>query len=784
MAGRTADILRGRWQAPLAVIAVGAAIFAALRLSPSAQGPDFQTVVAELNDARIAGNASAAADTAANLLAAEPAPTREEQAYLHDFIASVLYDALSASRMPSIEQAQTMLDHLQQSRRLGTPQTSHRDIRLADGLYWSGRLEEALRRYRDLLETPIGSTEKRRIARRLVALLPDDADSTAERNDILQRILDDPAAPVEEVWWALQQSLSLVVADKNIAAARALIDKYGDRLRTSDLRGYLDYLDAWVLVHEGRTAEAAPLVVWIDDWLGKQPLREDLLAQFGHLPSMNRWLMGKIDLADRNPESALQRFESAIEIQPSGKMLVAALLGKGQALAALSRHNEAQDAFAAAIHAIGASVQLEELRKETTTILHELFTQRNQLGDEREACDYLNLEITAVPESDAARRVALLETLGSTSVAAAEESESRKLRRDYFAAAGDAFAAAGTAEKLDMDRRAALQWRAAQAFDKAGRNDDLRKLLTAFIDQRSNDPRLPAAKLMLGQAYEIAGEFVTALEHYRDIAATYPKLEEAARATLLGAGCLLQISADNAPEAERMLASLLNNDYVAPDAAVFREALLSLADLLYNAERYGEAISRLEAFRERFPEDDAQNRAHFQLSDAYRLSAIALRDAAQANDQDPAAESESIARYRAALDLYAALRTRLDAIDQLRGADATYHQLATLYEADCLAALNEPETIENAILKYRKAAAEFDDHEAALVALVQIANLELRKGSPVEAARAIERARWLVRSIPEAGFRTGLTGYGREEWSAYLETMASSQLFRNVFAAS
>ncbi|MGE3180325.1 MAG: tetratricopeptide repeat protein [Phycisphaerae bacterium] len=780
---RLKDGIQGRWQAPLGVLAVVVAVFAAIRLNPSAQGPEFEAICAELHDARLSGNASAAADTAANLLQTEPAPTAEEQAFLHDFIADILYDTLLEARNPTIPQAERMLEHAQAARHQGTVDTPRRKMRIADGLYWSNRLPDAARNYREVLQLPIDAADKRTIARRLVAMSPPGPEGQTERQTLLRQILDDETAPVEEIWWALQQELSSALAQKDIAAARLLIDQHGTRLRTSDLRGYLDYLDAWVLVHEGRTAEAAPLVQWIDDWLGKQPLREDLLDQFGHLPAMNRWLMGRIHLTDNLPEKAIESFESAIQIQPSGSLLVGALIGKGQALAKQDRHVHACEAFAEALAAIRKSVQLDALRTETANALRELFNQQRDAGRFETAAEYVKLAIDVTPQDALDQRVELLEALGTSSLNAAGHQQDRTTRGRYYAQSGDAFAQAATSEQFDMDRRAALQWRAAQSYDKAGRNRTLRNLLSRFIEQRSNDPRLPTARLMLGQAHEIAGDHTTALKHYRAIMADYPKLEEAARAQLLSAGCLLQLGEQNVPEAEQLLADLLSNDYVAPDANVFREALLSLADLQYNAQRYGDAISRLQGFLERFPDDVARTRAHFQLSDSYRLSAFALREAAMTHADAATVFEQSKERFREALRNYSALRDRLGGNQERSEADAVYYRLATLYEADCLAELNEPESIDTAILKYRRAAAEFDRSDTALVALVQIANLHLRRGETVEAARAIERARWLVQSLPQEGFSTSIDGYTRADWKRYLELMTSSHLFRNVFAA-
>ena len=55
------------------------------------------------------------------------------------------------------------------------------------------------------------------------------------------------------------------------------------------------------------------------------------------------------------------------------------------------------------------------------------------------------------------------------------------------------------------------------------------------------------------------------------------------------------------------------------------------------------------------------------------------------------------------------------------------------------------------------------------------------QGEVVEAARAIEKARWLARSIPDEAYaRAG--GVNRQGWEQYLATIAASDLFREARA--
>jgi tetratricopeptide (TPR) repeat protein len=116
--------------------------------------------------------------------------------------------------------------------------------------------------------------------------------------------------------------------------------------------------------------------------------------------------------------------------------------------------------------------------------------------------------------------------------------------------------------------------------------------------------------------------------------------------------------------------------------------------------------------------------------------------------------------------------------------EVAYKRLALLYHGDCLFALNEPATLEEALVTYRRAAARYQGEPAALTAQVQIANVYLRQGKLTEAARAVERARWLLRNIPDAAFAECGDGLDRASWDRFLEVVRSSSLFQNVLAGA
>jgi tetratricopeptide (TPR) repeat protein len=323
-----------------------------------------------------------------------------------------------------------------------------------------------------------------------------------------------------------------------------------------------------------------------------------------------------------------------------------------------------------------------------------------------------------------------------------------------------------------------LLWSSADQYDQGGLRDDTRRMLHEFIASRSNDTRMPRAMLKLGQTYAAQGLFAEANEWFARLIEQYPRLAESARARLLAADSFVALGQSGS--AEQVLLDLLETDTVAPDADVYRDALLALCELYYQEGRYADAIGRIENFLEFFSADADGWRLRFMLADSYRRSAYALRDAPDEDRSIQAQQDESrgrFARAAALLEQYLGdageFGGTLDAAPMLR-------RLAMFYRADCLYAINEPRSLELALGVYRQAAATYQSEPATLTAHIQIANIHLRQGRMREAASAIERARWLLNDIADAEFETDDAGMDRGDWERYLGTLLSSHALRNL----
>lgn len=780
MLKQVSELFAGRWQIPLALAAAVVASVTLVKLIPPTPPVQFDALLADVALLEQAGDIDAAADAAANLLKMEPPLSGGKRALLHDRLAGLIYKAELGRYEHNPGNIQNLLSNQQAAWDGGVPWEPEGGLRVGMAHRWLGNDRRALEELRGALQGGLRADDRRIARRAVIELLEEHPEARLERRHVLKQLLDDSAMSPEYVWWALRHGVSDALGENDTIRARELLQGYGDRLGTSDLKGYVDYLWALVMVHEGRPEEAEPVVRWIDDWLGEGARSTQALDRMGHLPSLNRWLLGRVQLAEHRPQDALTAFDEALRAASDPALYVAASVGRGEALAELGRHGAALEAFRRALeeleqHGADRSRAVDQFRR----ALHALYERQRELHDHANALSYLALAAELVPDDDAERQLALHEELGNAYRVAADGEVDPGVRREYHAAAGRHLEKAADLVHLDEPRLVSLLWAAADAYDAAGLLRSAGRILERFVRGRAEDERMPLAMLRLGQACESEGDFDGALEWYAHLTEVYPRLLEAKRAKVLRAGVLIALGADRYDEAERVLGELLEEDDVAPDSPVFHDALLTLCELLYHQGRYGEAISRLGDFLTLYPDDLQRVRGRFMLADAYRRSAQSLME--KGKEGSTAALQEGRRRLRIAAELFSQLIRDADAMvgpaDESR---ALYTRLALFYRGDCLFELNEPDTLQAALAAYRNAAARYAGDPAALTAHVQIANIHLQFGDVVEAARALEKAHWLLRTIPRAAFERVGAG-SHEDWQRYLSVVSSSSLFREVF---
>lgn len=773
------SLLGGRWQLPVAVAAVIAAAVALSKVRPPEREVQFDALLADLTALMEAGRLYDAANGAANLLAMQPPLTREQQAVLHDRLAEIAYRTELLRDEPNTQNAALLLTHQDEAAAKGLRPGVRFAQRAAQAHEWLGAIPAAIESHKLVLERDPPPAVRRAALQALVRLLDGRPAAQEQRRQYIELLLAEADVSPAYVWWAIQHAVQESLDREDNARARDLLERYAARFLRSDLKGYHDYLWAWLHVSEGRYEEAAPLIDGVAQWLAHEGGGDSEMDRAGFLPALNTWLRGRIELAEGRPQEALRCFEDVLGLQTHGGLFVDATVGRTESLARLERHTAARAATRDALARLGrdaATLPAALARMRRTALA--LSVERHQAADADNVIGYLALALDLTPERDADGRLELLERLARESAEGAERTDDANRRQTLLTQSGDYAEQAAQLAALDPERHENLLWFASQSYDRAGRTDDARRMLAQFVEASRSDPRLPPALLQLAQACAADGLLAEALSWCQRLYRTFPNLDEAGRARLLSADALRLMGDDRAGEVEGLLRGLLEDSRITPPSQTYRDALLALCDLLHEHGRYAEAISAMEDFLRFYPDDPERSLVRFQLADAYRRSATALRAS------PPPQASMTLVRQEVAERLSRAARLYgdFDASSLPEGDRRSLHQrLALFYRADCLLELNEADTLDEALSLYRQAAALYHATPAALTAQVQIANVLLRQGRTTEAARAVERARWILRSIPEQAFAAQPGGPARQEWDRYLATVASSSLFRDIF---
>ena len=777
-----AAVFADRWQIPLAfcaLLSVGVALY---RLKPTREEVPFDVLMADVLTLMQHEKYYDAADAVANLLEQDPPLPIDQQGVLHETLAEIIFREEQLRELPNRANLRLLLEHSDAALACGRKRDARGALRCARAHEWLGQHKEAVAAYRVVLAQQPDPDARRAALQGLVRLLEGDAHAAAQRRAHIQELLDEPGVAPGYLWWALQQAIRDAIDSGDLKRAQKLLVEHGKRFQRSDLKGYYDYLQAWVHLKEGRPELAGPLVDRVEQWLATHARGDAGLDEAGFLPAMNQCLRGQIELAEARPQSALRYFARALQLQSHGELLVAATRGRVEALAMLQRHETARQVVRDTLAQLASdaptlAIAMPRLRR----VIDELALKCTATGRVADALAYLGLELDLAPRSAKAERLDLLERFGHENERAADLTKEPDEARRWHAAAARAYEQAARLAVLDEPRLATLTWSSATQYDQAGEIDNARRMLREFVEGRSADPRMPQALLRLGQAYAADGQIEEAIEDYRRLVRDYPRLSEAQQARLYVTDCLITLGQQHYDEAEGMLRDLLEDPFVTPGAEVYRDALARLCDLLYQRRAYAEAIGRMEDFLVFYPDDPEQVRIRFMLADAYRASAYTLIDDASLG---PAGARRRVSRerFRRAAALFGEFFATFEGRKDLDATQAVYQRLALFYRGDCLFELDEPKTLAEALAVFRQAAARYQGQPAALVAQVQIANIYLRQGKITEAARAVERARWLLASIPDRMFAEQVDGMNRAQWGRYLAAIRSSEMFRNVLA--
>jgi tetratricopeptide (TPR) repeat protein len=335
-------------------------------------------------------------------------------------------------------------------------------------------------------------------------------------------------------------------------------------------------------------------------------------------------------------------------------------------------------------------------------------------------------------------------------------------------------------------------WQAANALDLAGEHQRRAEVLEGFIRERPGNTRVPEALLRLGQTYQAIDAYDKAIDAYQQNLTDFPRTYWAVQCLVPLAECFLDTR--QMEKAEQTLLRVVDRQpedpmaLIKPEAQEYRDSLFRLGDLYIQSEQYEKAIGRFEEALRRYPEDKRSDRVAFLMADAYRRSAAQIR--ADLKDPKKVAFKDELKvqhqdRLKRAEELFAQVieRYRNRSQDSLADLDRQYVKLSHFYRADSIydrSYLADPSDMQpyvQALQRYDEAAWLYQYDSVAMSAYVQIVNCYLRMGNIHEARKALRRAGWALRNIPDDRFDPALPGGGREYWEKYLSWLEKTPMF-------
>lgn len=780
--------LAGRWQIPLFIVSLALLGAGVWRMRPPAKVASFDELfgsVVALRDAGLYPEASKAIE----LMFQRKGLQLDEKRRLHRLMAEVIHTHESGNSVHGATNLKTIINHSDTALEQGEPGDAAFRLMRAEAFEWQGEPDKAIEEYRLALaqNAPDPWLVRKRvldIERQTGALTPE-----AEHAE-LDAFVAAPDISDDLRYWAAERKMSMLSDEGKHDEAARFLTSYADRFAGGAMGDYYGYLQALGQYHLGN----------VDDSELRLRALRDRLAPGHPLYSRTGWLLGKIQQSYQAAPSALATFDDVLAKTSPNPYRTLAILGRAEVLADLERYDESIDAFREVIRLAseskyGSEVDLQVVRQ-TLTVLSE--SQRTA-GRLPEAMAYLRLAARLAPPADqqlqavyTARTADLAYMLGERGRGQLKPGEkpattSVEQVRKYFLEAAEQYQRLAKLKAADEQASTTATWRAADALDEAGELERRAEVFEAFIQQhlRQQPPndKVPEALLRLGQTYQAMGEYEKAIDSYQRNLVDFPRTYWAVQSLVPLAECFTDTR--QLGKAEKTLLRILDRQLgdnlalIEPAAQEYRDALFRLGDLYNRNGDYEKAIARYEEVIERYSDDPRTDQATFLLANAYRRSAIRMRE--DWKDPKNLAHKDELKvahqkRLKRAEELFSQVIGRYQARskDSLSDLDRLYEKLSYFYRADTIYDRTYVDDMADfrpyveSMQRYDEAAWLYQQDPMALSAHVQIINCNVRMGKMEEARKALQRAGWALRNIPDDNFDPSSPGSGRKFWEEYL----------------
>jgi tetratricopeptide (TPR) repeat protein len=770
---RNSERLSQLWQFPLLLLSVGLfAVAAYLFISPHWVTLDEKIAVAR---DYLKNDRPTAALEQLNKILQTSTLTPQEQAPIHLLLAQSLAAAQIQLKLDIPENHRRIIEQMQMALDGGAQADASAHRILGESYAALNDTASAVEHYQQAIA--LDGDHAVNLRRKVIDLLLVD-EQTLPAEQAIDEYLKQPGLAAAERSWALSQKAGLLIDRQEFAQARKILAAALKLTTDTVEQGELSYRLGYCAWKEGDAAQAERyLRVARDQMKESHPLDGDAA-----------YVLGRIYQDKNDPQTANSFYEVTLVSHPESTVAGLALLGRGTCRLMLDQ----TDAGLTDLHDLTAEVARRQTRPGRMAEVVGGLRRASRLLIDKEnyqgALEVMAYEQQLDPDPSAgfyARLGEVYERRADQLEQSSGGSEADQIRRaqevrDQRAKAGDAYVADSRALTMTDDKGYGdALWHGIDLYDASGDMQRVISALELFVAERPQDKLAPDALLRLGRAYQAVGLFDKAIAAFQRNQFRYPKSLAASKSAVPLAEAYMARGPDNYGKAEKVLLSVVeDNDLVDPGAEEFHQALMELAQLYYRTQRYEDAIARLEEIVQRYPTDQQLPQITFLMADSYRKSASLLDNrlasAGTGADEAGAAIAAQRQRWSQARELFDKVLALYSASPPTGEVDKLYEKLSTFYRADCMYDLGE---YQEAIKLYDEAAFKYQDDPAALAAYVQIVNSYCALGKFDDARTANERAKWILRRMPDEAFKDDSFSMPKKYWDDWLKWTNESGVF-------
>lgn len=781
------------WQVPaifISLVLIALALRVAISRMPQ---DDFDVVLTEVEQLLEAGHL----DTAGEILRQVLGP-HVERAELEDqarYHAAAADWTLMVQRADGVDSRQNNLAidrNYERAVTLGLSLSAARLERWIDTLLSLGQVEDARERLRELEAMDVGDsglhTRRVELFQRIIqaAMARSDFPRDVIESWLLEHRGDDRNSANDRLWAiARQAELRMEAGELQRAVDQLLID-----MRRAEFAAepgeQLNVAEIYTLLGRGMhlLGDDAQAMRYLDralDLLGRDGRTTDPVS------GLAQTLAGRIAMANNEVEVAFAHFDTVVREFVNPRDHLPALLGRAEAASILGAHEDALKDYRQVVRLLKEGRPTGEVTpRRVAASLIDRHDASLAIGRLELALEYAvvaeGLFSAASVPTDVLFRIAttsrqlamnMLEEAGGVELADVVTRHEANIRYEQAATYYIRHARAVTGLPTTDDNWADSLWLAAECYDLAGLHEQAITHFEEYLAGRSvADPRRPEVNFRLAQCHHALMQFESAARFYEQVIQEHPRSVPATRSHVPLARCYLALG--RRPEAEQQLRGVLSGMHaVQRDAMDYRDAMIELGTLLYNAERYTAAIEQLHQAAERYPDDPRNQAVLFRLADSYRGEAMRLAQHIEEPTAEPPAERRRLdelrrEHLRTAMEMFERTCAVFDRqpMQALSDMELDLMRSAYLHRADCAFHLGE---YERAIPLYEEAARRFSEHHSSMHALIQIVNCHAALGDEASAAAAHRRALVRLRQLRDDAFDAPDALMDRQAWERWLE---------------